>query len=1137
MIRNLLIELQKEMEKTNVLLSEASRIAADTYEDGSKKPTTTKPRKKQKLTPEQKKKQKEEQKLVKKVKDKLKDRKYKSRKTNNDIAFNTAYNNKHPKAVADFNKAMDKERGSGGVGGDSDQPKVNYSQKATFNEEQIDIMKKLLNQGDQLEFSNLPLVVERVLKDALSIALKVHEDIDQEEATEETTSQEPKQRKTRKDKGVPRGPRLKKELQEKVPAKDQDQINLDAVSEIPKENVVDTKDVLDVREEERNKQSGEPPQDQTPQDQTPQDQTPQDQPPQDQTQDLVPGLPLFQQPVYVQKEEIKARLESAFGASLASGNEKEVRALEEELSKQDISPEKRKNIEEQLAEYERESLASTRKDTKTLKKNISDTVDALDELTEDQVQIMTDAYASGAKNVEAIMRKQGLAGLQAFLEDETKELEEPSNLQTREQINESIVDQQDKLQAANVELENQIANVELIRAEVNKLKEKQDELKALSPEELSNKLTEIENRINRSYKSDTGSITGTYNNIEDFFGLLDSEEDSLKSQQEKVDEISSELESLQKQDKNYDSYLKDYAQKLGNYLSYTHAKQNIVEDPNFGLKTFPSEGSAEDKEEHIKLVRKAQSDRFKAMEKEQRNAMVDRIDQDLKYLLKQLDDPKITKEQRVNLEGQYNNLKASQSALNTVRMINSEGVIDGYSEVPDRLLDLARSTGSETWEEGITLLSEQGTNPSKTRELIHSVTENLSLEDFKDTIGGEGGPYGDMLDLLDDKYCPGSPTNKAKGVGDSVLKPGEECPNPLSDNMKKMLREYMTGGFVNLYTVEKESNNDGYYDPKDSNKVSKKVKDQMKLFWRENKDRFFEVFVDGVDLSTGNEYTEEQREAAGEEFRNRWFLDHTQSSIDGVQLYGDNTKKFRWDQIMAEIKKVKGLEGTEKRKRLRQIRERLTVIFDETAQKPPEPPLPSTNKQANIFNSSFIDTRYKSGGTKIMQKRSTQYVDYQRRSQAFELGMRVYPFLGGNPARSGIVVAIFPAIGMVDVQFPHGASRFPVEDLVVDTSGDYKNLTNEESSVPGGLGTVPVSSRKVNKSASRVASNYVKQAIYWYKKDRTYRQCRDEEKPCCPKCKTPLGNTVYKRRGGKSEKLLACYTCLFIIKPSDIIGG
>ena len=171
-----------------------------------------------------------------------------------------------------------------------------------------------------------------------------------------------------------------------------------------------------------------------------------------------------------------------------------------------------------------------------------------------------------------------------------------------------------------------------------------------------------------------------------------------------------------------------------------------------------------------------------------------------------------------------------------------------------------------------------------------------------------------------------------------------------------------------------------------------------------------------------------------------------------------------------------------------------------------------------------------------MQKQSTVYVDYQERSRAFELGMRVYPFFGGNPARSGIVVAVFPAIGMVDVQFPHGSSRYPVEDLVVDTSGDYQNLTSEESSVPGGLGVLPVTSKSVEKVASRYME---KKALYWFAKDRRYRSCKDEDtqSPNCPKCKTQMGQTVYKRRDSQSEKLLACTNCLFIIKPSDIIGG
>ena len=170
-----------------------------------------------------------------------------------------------------------------------------------------------------------------------------------------------------------------------------------------------------------------------------------------------------------------------------------------------------------------------------------------------------------------------------------------------------------------------------------------------------------------------------------------------------------------------------------------------------------------------------------------------------------------------------------------------------------------------------------------------------------------------------------------------------------------------------------------------------------------------------------------------------------------------------------------------------------------------------------------------------MQKTSTVYVDYQERSRAFQIGMRVYPFLGGNPSRSGVVVAVFPAIGMVDVQFPHGSMRYPVEDLVVDASKDYKNLTTDIS-VPGGVGVIPVSSRSVEKVASRYMQ---KKALYWFEKDRRYKLCRDEDikSPRCPKCKEDMRGTIYKRREGQSDRVLACPSCLFIIKTDDIVTG
>ena len=172
----------------------------------------------------------------------------------------------------------------------------------------------------------------------------------------------------------------------------------------------------------------------------------------------------------------------------------------------------------------------------------------------------------------------------------------------------------------------------------------------------------------------------------------------------------------------------------------------------------------------------------------------------------------------------------------------------------------------------------------------------------------------------------------------------------------------------------------------------------------------------------------------------------------------------------------------------------------------------------------------------MLNKRSTY--DYQSRADNFQVGMRVFPFYLGNANKAGIVRAVFPAIGMVDVQFPHGTSRYPVEDLVVDTSGDVQNLANEPDSVPGGLGTVPVSGGTYgNKTARNIASRYMsKSAIYWKGIGRKYRQRRDEVSPCCPRCKeVELKNTTYKRRDGMSERLLGCPSCLFLIKHEDLI--
>lgn len=176
--------------------------------------------------------------------------------------------------------------------------------------------------------------------------------------------------------------------------------------------------------------------------------------------------------------------------------------------------------------------------------------------------------------------------------------------------------------------------------------------------------------------------------------------------------------------------------------------------------------------------------------------------------------------------------------------------------------------------------------------------------------------------------------------------------------------------------------------------------------------------------------------------------------------------------------------------------------------------------------------------------RRGNYVNYQARASAFEVGDRVYPILKGNPSNGGTVVAVWPAIGMVDVQYPHGTARAAVEDLVVDRGKSIESEVDIQSdTVPGGTHTVPVSGGpgpERTDSAHRVASRHIKRAVYWAAPDRQYRPTKAEIESgnlCCPRCdEAYLRKTVYKREGGASTRLYCCPQCLFLIRRDDIIG-
>lgn len=178
------------------------------------------------------------------------------------------------------------------------------------------------------------------------------------------------------------------------------------------------------------------------------------------------------------------------------------------------------------------------------------------------------------------------------------------------------------------------------------------------------------------------------------------------------------------------------------------------------------------------------------------------------------------------------------------------------------------------------------------------------------------------------------------------------------------------------------------------------------------------------------------------------------------------------------------------------------------------------------------------------QRHATIYVDYQQRAREFSVGDLAYPLAGGSTdeSQAGRVVAVWPAIGQVDIEFAWGSGRYGVEDLQRVTSIVAIPPNPEHTTVPGGAGTVPVSGspRTAAASIDRVAHAWIKKALYWASSDRHYQATRaelDSGSYTCPKCKEgALKHAIYKRSEGKSERLLGCPSCLFLIKRCDIIG-
>jgi len=154
-----------------------------------------------------------------------------------------------------------------------------------------------------------------------------------------------------------------------------------------------------------------------------------------------------------------------------------------------------------------------------------------------------------------------------------------------------------------------------------------------------------------------------------------------------------------------------------------------------------------------------------------------------------------------------------------------------------------------------------------------------------------------------------------------------------------------------------------------------------------------------------------------------------------------------------------------------------------------------------------------------MTRSASNFVDFQSRAREFSEGDLAAPF-GYSVDQAGRVTNVWPAVGMVDVEFATGNRRLPAEDL--------------QKFTPDGDPDPPKTNSVTGPSSTKVA-------LYWAQRDRKYRMSRPEiidGCPCCPRCpdKPKLSRAIYKRLDGASERLLGCKSCLFLIKSSDIVN-
>lgn len=393
------------------------------------------------------------------------------------------------------------------------------------------------------------------------------------------------------------------------------------------------------------------------------------------------------------------------------------------------------------------------------------------------------------------------------------------------------------------------------------------------------------------------------------------------------------------------------------------------------------------------------------------------------------------------------------------------------------------------------------------KENLRKVFDSLGDEDLMKVVQGgkdEKTPVQEMAKLLSPTYCPKDVGNPSKTRYDEDDESNNKCKITLSYAQKKLVREHILDYI----------SNDMFFTNADKGKTK-----AVKVDTDSKYDDFKEEEKDYFHRQQEDKHIEREEEVIKhtEAFEKALLDGNLKRREETIKKIITNLSLDRASEATKD-KKVKAMIDAIKREKNTKKQEEYLKILQSNDSEPKLFENIKLGRDKNL-NKVFINFNNNNKGQDFMRKKSTTITNYQEVASTFQIGMKVFPFYGGSKDHHGTVVAIYPAIGMVDVQFPFGSARYPVEDLQI---ADLDIEPVKYDSIPGGLGTKPVNA---------------KTALYWADKDRKYRMCRTEESPTCPRCKSiELRKTIYKRIGGRSERLLCCPECLFLIKTTDILG-